>query len=302
MLNRHPEVAIPPESHFIPRLWDRRSHYGRGDRLERPRAFLRDLGADRRFRDWNVPIEDVAREIGSLPDPSFADGIAAAYRVYARSRGRSRWGDKTPRYVDRIPLLARLFPTARFVHVVRDGRDVALSMLDIGRLHRRSASPALVWRRQVARGRRAGRALGPDRYREIRYEALVEDPERELRALCGFLDLPFDPSVLRHDDRAPDRLPSRVRWMHTRLALPPTKGLRDWRRDMSARDVAEYEAIAGEQLVAMGYELSGTPSPWTRMTAWTRLVPFAGRALRQRLRSRTVIGLRRRRDRKNVPE
>jgi hypothetical protein len=113
---------------------------------------------------------------------------------------------------------------------------------------------ALLWRSSVAAGRRAGRLLGPGRYREVRYEQLVTDPEQVLRETCGFLDLPFDAAMLRYHDRAGDVVDGfRIRSEHRHLAQPPTAGLRDWRRDMPDRELRLFEAVAGDLLAELGY-------------------------------------------------
>jgi hypothetical protein len=97
--------------------------------------------------------------------------------------------------------------------------------------------------------------VGPARYREIRYEELVERPEAVLRAICPFAGVPFDPSMLRYHERADQIVSSDERRNHhTRLGRPPTKGLRDWRTQMSASDLAGFEAIAGDLLEDLGYE------------------------------------------------
>ena len=57
--------------------------------------------------------------------------IGTVYAVYAEERGKARWGDKTPMYMQNLRLLERLFPDALFVHLIRDGRDAALSFLSM---------------------------------------------------------------------------------------------------------------------------------------------------------------------------
>lgn len=285
MLNRHPHVVIVPESHFIPHLWQRRRRYGPGGRVERTELFLRDLISNPRFRLWGLPGELLREEMGRLGSaPSFAEAVTAPFRAYARWSNKPRWGDKTPVYVEHIPLLASLFPEARFVHVLRDGRDVALSMMDLGRLHRGGASPALVWARRVRRGRAAGRALGRERYAELRYEQLVEDPERALRPLCRFLELPYDPVMVQHREGQSELIPEPIRWMHRRLDLPPTKGLRDWRKEMSDRDVRRFQAVAGRELASFGYSAGPPPGIGDRLAAWADVAGFGARILGRRAR------------------
>ena len=157
---------------------------------------------------------------------TYADVIRCLNASYARSRGKTRYGNKTPKHVLHMPEIAELFPEARFVHIVRDGRDVALSYLskDFGPSDVRSAAD--VWRARVERGRADGARLGERRYAELRYEDLLTDPEAELRTICAFLDLPFDDAMLRYHENGP--VPSLRRDPNEHLAKPPTKGLRDW--------------------------------------------------------------------------
>lgn len=287
MLDRHHDVAIPGEGHFIPHLWARRDRYGGGGRVRRTEVFLHDLDAHPAFGFWDLPISAVRDAIGDRSDLSFADAIHAAYAAYARKQGKARWADKTPDYIDHLPLLSRLFPEARFVHMVRDGRDVALSTLDLRRFHRHAATCGYFWARQIAAAIGEGRRLGPGRYLELRYEDLLDGPERELERLCTFVGLPYDDAMLQHDEHDLEKLPERFRPIHTRLALPPTKGLRDWRTQMSPREVAEFEAVAGDQLRAAGYDVvGGSPGLATRLRARYRMAGFGARYLRHRFRVR----------------
>jgi len=222
LLDAHPLLAVPPESHFavLPRLRLRRDPW---------------------FRLWDIDPPDL-RGLG------VADAVRAVFAAYAAAHGKPRYADKTPHYVSHLPLLADRFPEARFVHVVRDGRDVALSLLEVPWGPDDLEGAALHWRRRVLEGRAAG--LGPARYRELRYEALVADPERELRGLAAWLELPYDPAML-DPARRPVAMPYPEH--HHRVALAPTPGLRDWRREMSAADAARFQAVAGDALAELGY-------------------------------------------------
>jgi hypothetical protein len=123
---------------------------------------------------------------------------------------------------------------------------------------------AAFWQQRVTRGRRLGTPLG-SRYLEMRYETLVSDPAKALAAICTHASLPFDDAILgqmlgysRHADAL--LADAAHRSMHTNVAKAPTKGLRDWRRDMSARERALFEAIAGNTLEEFGYPVSSTRS------------------------------------------
>lgn len=252
MLDCHPDLAIPPESHFIPLLWSVRRRYRSDGRFDAERL-ARDIMATPRFREWMLPEPAVWRRVRALRRPGFAEVVEAVFLAYADHHGKRRWGDKTPGYSLEMALLGRLFGAARFLHVIRDGRDVALSFLEsIG--PKTLTEAAAAWAHRVRRGREDGRALGPGRYLEVRYEDLVEDAGAVLRTVCDFIELDFRPDMLRYHERGLRAVPVREHRVHRNLARPPTKGLRDWRRDMSPGDVALIEAVAGRELSAFGYE------------------------------------------------
>jgi hypothetical protein len=188
--------------------------------------------------------------------------VAQIFDMYAARREKPFAGDKTPGYVRRIEQIHELWPRARFVHIVRDPRDVCLSMLE-WRSGERTAgqfgtwaidpviSTALYWRYSLAAGREAGESLGPDLYREVRYEDQVSSPECELERICKFLDLPYAHEMARFHEGKTRRKPgrsSKAQW------LPPTAGLRDWRTQLPDADVERIEAVVADLLRDLGYE------------------------------------------------
>jgi Sulfotransferase family len=248
MLDRHSQVAIPTESYFIPQLWDR--HGPRPDR----EAIIADLERIARVREWGVTAEDVRRRLPA--DAAFADVVDAVYGAYADARGKPRFGDKTPAYMQHLDLLNRIWPDAQFVHIVRDGRDAALSFLAMRRRPRFNwARPrglgdfACQWDLEVRGAHAFGSSAARGRYLELRYEDLVADPEQRLREVCDFLHLAFEPAMLEYH-RSID---ASTREDHPRLAQPPTAGLRNWREQMAPADVERFEAIAGRLLGELGY-------------------------------------------------
>src|SRR3954467_8049575 len=123
MLDRSSELAIPYETFFVPQLAHR---HGRRPKLE---EFLDDLGRLRTLYDWGIKPDDVRPRLREGMTTS--EAIAAIFETYAERQGKPRWGDKTPLYMQQLPLLEGLFPDAIWVHLVRDGRDAALSFLEL---------------------------------------------------------------------------------------------------------------------------------------------------------------------------
>jgi hypothetical protein len=280
MFNAHPDMAVPDEVAFIIRYSrpHRAVEYGWPRRFEATRC-ANLIVADSSFRRWPLTEADARDALRDPAPTSFPDAIRRLYGRIAALAGKTRYADKTPMHVLHLRRLGRMFPEARFVHVVRDGRDVALSYATTAWGPRTVEQAAVRWRRSVQRGRHDGRRLGPARYREVRYEALVADPESELRGLCEFLRLEWDDAMLRYHEHAADVITAtRFPDAHQRLLLPPTPGLRDWRRDMAAEDVARFEAVAGAVLDELGYGTNGRVPPGQRVAAGRYVV--ADRATR----------------------
>lgn len=298
MLDTHPEMAIPNESHFVVQLARRRARYETAGGFDVER-FTKDLLSHWAFRRWGLPGEEVLAAYEAAPPTDSASAVRGVYAAYARHRGKERYGDKTPSYVLNIDLLASMFPEARFLHLIRDGRNVAMSYLDADFGSKTLGQAAIYWDRFVRAGREAGARLGPDRYRELRYEELVAEPERVLRDVCAFVGLSFDECMLRYFERA-DRLDSRrsLDAHHPNLFKPPTAGMRDWRRDLTPKHVAVFEALAGDLLDELGYEraarrpglLASLRAALFRLSTEVRRVTHGtyvrGRRLRRRVRAR----------------
>lgn len=259
MLDHHPQLAVANDTHFIPRAID--GVTGEGDPPLTSGLVEAVLGY-RRFPRLGL-AEATARE-AATGVATYGEFVSALYTAYARARGKPLAGEKTPDYVKSLARLHALLPWVRSVHIVRDGRDVALSTLEWARSDKGPgrytlweeepvAVCSLWWRRMVTTGRRDGAALGPARYREVRYEDLVARPGEVLRDLVAFLDLPDAVEMANYHEgktRLDPGLSAKKAW------LPPTPGLRDWRTQMRERDVAVFEAISGDLLSTLGYERS----------------------------------------------
>jgi hypothetical protein len=279
IFDSHPELAIPGEARFVVKL-AQRHRAAEGGPFDTGRL-VADLSKDSRFKNWGFTSDDVRTALAERP-ADFPDAIRRLYALYAAKQGKSRYGDKTQANIHHLPLIAELFPEARFVHAVRDGRDVALAHTDGTRIE----ELAISWKRRVGEAREAGRALGPGRYLESHFEDLVDDTETAVRRICEFIELDFDPAMLTYYERAdaivsttavPDR--------HKDIFLPPTKGLRDWRRELDDGQIARFEALAGDLLSEMGYERKFARSPFTHtVSAWGRLGVYGARYMARRFR------------------
>jgi hypothetical protein len=264
ILDAHPDVAIPGESNFIPHMWRNRRKYQWRGSLDVD-SLLRDIFEEETVQRMGVSSQAAREHLKELQDPTLSDVFALPFIEYARQRGKKRWGDKTPIYVRSISVLARIFPQARFIHLIRDGHNVALSYLAFPPYQGDIWDVSARWRSWVSAGVRAGRALGRQRYVELRYEDLVAEPVRSLEMVCSFLGLAFDPVMLDFHVEAPGRLqaPSDHEAYHARTSSPLEPSSRDWRTEMSDRDCRIFEATAGHLLSRLGYQRRYAALPWS---------------------------------------
>lgn len=260
IVGAHSQMAVTPEAYWIPKWFEKRRGLTRDGQLTP--NLIPELLADEKFKLFYLGPEVVTR-LGREGQPqSYAAFITGIFDLYGRSRGKVLVGNKTPDAVRKMGTLHALWPYARFVHLIRDGRDAALSFFDWRNVVQkkpgtfptwkedRASTVALWWELNVRRGREAGAALGPELYYEIRYESLVGQPEQECAALCAFLGVPYEPAMLRfHENRPandPDPGPK-----HGWRPLAPAA--RDWKTQMVPDEVERFEAAAGELLSELGY-------------------------------------------------
>ncbi len=274
MLDAHRELAIPPETHFVPDVIKAvRAESGTD-------AVLAAFTDNRTWNDFGIPAEEMRERIEASGGGDAADVVRAFFTAYAERQGKPRWGDKTPAYMLSIQRIGRTLPESRFIHLIRDGRDVALSQT--ARALNEQPPPAeqgARWVKRIRKARDQAATLKGPRYVEARYEDLVRDPEATLRRICEFVELDWDEGMLSYHERAAERLTEMAGELrqdgshatqeagyridnHAPTTKPPDPSKLDkWRTQMPAEDLAAYEGAAGEMLAELRYELgAGAPA------------------------------------------
>jgi len=258
MLDSHPQLAVPFESGFIVDFYRRQAQYGDLSVRDNAARMLRDIGDHPMVRKGRlIPDSEavLARSVRTYSD--LADAI---FRAYAQAQGKERWGDKTPGYVTDIDVLRAVFPTCRIVHLVRDGRDVALSTRNVEWGMRSLPRIAADWRWNTILAHKVGSVLGGD-YLLIRYEDLVLEPEANLRSIAAFLDVPYTEAMLNYPQNGAEKMPAVSMQWHGNSVRPPEASLvGQWRRVMSRSDRIIFEQCARDALEMFGYDLERHPS------------------------------------------
>ena len=258
MLDNHPQLTVANDTHFITRA---AKHALREDPQPAMTPELLEAVSSYR-RTYRMGLEDSALTEAAEHCDTYAAFVSRLYTLRGNMKNKPLSGEKTPDYCRQMPALHALFPDARFVHIIRDGRNTTLSTLNWASGEKGPgkwslwhqdplATSALWWRWQVGTGQQQGRELGTSCYLQLRYEDLVANPVRELTSLARFLDLPYSDDMANYHagkTRKDSGLSAKAAW------LPPVQGLRDWRQDMSAEDIGVFEGIAGNLLRDNGYQ------------------------------------------------
>ena len=257
LLNASPDVWMSEvESHFIPKFTRRLAGYGNLADRQSFERLTADLRRTRAFWQWEhrgVRVSD-DEWYAACPRHDWPGVIEGLLRVVYRRElpdattpwERLVWGDKTPVYMGEIPLLAELFPKARFIHLVRDARDCVLSTENAwGTSRLRTAHE---WAARVRRCRTAGLALGRGRYLELRYEDLVDDVRGTLTRLFDHLGVATPPDAGRFL-RVPENLGAAK---GAREVIAGNK--QKWKARMAPAERRAVEELTGDLLDLYGYE------------------------------------------------
>jgi hypothetical protein len=256
LLNNHSQIAIAPnESHFIPHFYSNLERYGDLQDRSNFARFFRDFGETVFFRlvTKQRSFIDEQSWYDAVQVWTYAGVVEAFYRSYATTQHKTIWGDKTPFYLLILPLLRKLFPEARFVHIIRDARDYALSLKKgWGKNVLRSSQR---WHDAVAKCRHDGAALKDD-YLEVRYEQLVDEPASVLRNVCSFLSVPYEETMTTL------KQPADKRGGDAKGSMDILKrNYGKWERSLSRNQIRRIEAICGSLLSDLGYPVTYRGEP-----------------------------------------
>lgn len=256
MLDAHPDLAIPPETHFVQRLVRKQRRWP-----DPAAGFVASLVDGDEWPEFGLDPEALRRRVAALEPFDLGNALRVFYALYAEQFGKTRWGDKTPGYLNQMTTIQSLLPEARFVHLIRDGRDVGLSVAALPFGPKDLTDAPAWWAERIGNAR----AQAPDlhAYLEVRYEDLVTEPEPTLRNIAAFLDLPWTDAMLDYHRHAGERFgasagddhaapPS----IHVRTTAPPDRQrIGRWQREMDDATAAHFEQVAGGLLDDLGYPL-----------------------------------------------
>ena len=265
-----------------------------GMRSESDRRQLLDVWLKSRvFRETNLDAATISAKILSECH-SAGDFLRITMESVARQQGVARWADCTPDHLLYMRAIKREIPNALFIHIIRDGRDVALSYVQQNWSHplpwdrsEKLGVAGLYWEWVVRKGRQQGAFLGTD-YREIRFEDLIANPAETLQGLGAFICHDLDYERIQRAGIGSVSNPNSSFSKEGEGSFNPVDR---WKTKMSPAEIAAFEELVGDFLSQLGYRVASKPQKFSLRAERLRKTYLAEFALKHWLKA-TPLGRR----------
>lgn len=239
-------IGIGTESQFIIRYFKSLHSYGDLNHDSNIKLLIRNICSERyftrshKFAGFQPDPEKIFRQ---LRERTFSGILNTTFSQLAEHLGMSKWGDKSPEYVHDLPILHKLFPDAQYIHMVRDGRDVAMSSIKEPLLHVNNIyTAAKEWGENLALTQSFLQEIPPERYLEVRYEDLLHNPKTVMLEIMEFL------GIKDLEGRVTQSIIDNI---NKDIAV---NNFNKWKTTLTKAQIRLYEQVAGDALTRYGYE------------------------------------------------
>jgi len=268
MLTCHRNIVIPPECGFAVWWYQKYRNWNSESVKQNLDAFLDDLFGSKKIETWNLNRELLRETLSEKEPESYSDLVSLIYEKFAMQQKETfkRWGDKNNYYLNHIETIFELFSDVQFIHIVRDGRDIACSYKKLAvskfdskyapQLPTEISEIAREWINNLKKIRKSFQTIGWDKVIEIRYEDLVTESEKTLRNICSFLNEEYDPSMSdfyllnMEKELEPREL---MQWKGKTLEKPTRSEVEKYQIELTLPEIKEFEIIAEELLAHYRY-------------------------------------------------
>jgi hypothetical protein len=266
MLTCHDDICIAPECHFF--LW-LEEKYSLWDENGDLKQYLIDLAASKKFETWEIDMAALEKYILQKRPRNYSELTECVYVFYAIKMGKENikfWGDKNKLWKEKLPKVLHYFPNTRYIHLVRDGRDVACSFLELNnkkftskyapKLPGKIEDIAIRWGNNIIRINKFFETLNPGNFIEIKYEELVLNFKETVTRALAFLNLQFDPKIENYYiinselKLEPDEI---MAWKTKLNTKPDALNINKYRTILTAEQIKTFNEICAPELKRYGY-------------------------------------------------
>jgi len=252
MLGNHENIVIPQESLIFKMFWSFKSHYGDLSNKTSQLELLKDILSTRVIGYWE-PKAEFHKASSLLEKPGFGGVVEAIILSTVDGKDIALWGEKSPGHAFYWEAIKSCFPNAIVVHIVRDGRDVATSLIKARMGPKTYYACAKLWQSYLKEIKKVEKSCDPKNFIEIKYEDLLKNTEGVLTRICETLQIRYSDRMLQFFENSSAYKTDAVnaRNLHSPLII---NNAQKWRKAMSKNQILEFEAIADKELLTKGYE------------------------------------------------
>jgi hypothetical protein len=245
------EFGAPFETQFITKYYNKLNEFGDLHQIENFQKLVNSILSERAVMQWNLKldIKQLFEDLGS--DFTYTDLVNALCLMPAKDMGYANWGDKTPHYLGDIEIIHKLFPNSKVIFIVRDGRDVALSLLERDWGPNNIYTSALYWKSLNRKQQTLEELQEKGLLLKIKYEELLNDIDLNCKRVFEFLGYQYNQGYI-------DLLTAKVK----------KNNFDKWKSKMNANQIKVFDMTAAETLKRFGYETRHEEAPLPFLTKW----------------------------------
>jgi hypothetical protein len=253
ILNAHPEICFPPETHFITNYF-----YKDKELFENFRTFKEKVLNDKNFKRMSI---DINRILERAEENGFASKKLFYYNLLKEVKNKAKKnmvGDKDPKNIEYVDIIKSIFPKSFLIHIIRDPRDVILSRKNARwSMNRPLIFHILIYKIQLALGKVRGKITFGKNYIEIKYEDLITFPERECKKVCNFLNVKYYKNMLNYSKQS-KMIVSQEEYQWKKNIFKPimSDNFNKWKKYLTKYELLIIEYLCREEICENGYELS----------------------------------------------
>jgi hypothetical protein len=255
ILLQHKSLHIPPESAALPSIIKKYYRYNGSDWKDLVNIILGEFSSFGAYKYWQIDVFELREKLYATPkkEQSLAFIIMEIYNMHMNkfSEGAKIWGDKTTFNTLRLEWIHRLFPNAKYINLIRDGRDVASSYLKSGLIDNLEQ---IAWRWNTATIKAetfAKSKKSKSSFLNVHYEDLVTKPEETSKAIFNFLNLDFSGI---NENRETSKMGDTVLEHHANVKNPiNSESIGKWKKDLSNEDQLKASNLMKSQLKKLNY-------------------------------------------------
>lgn len=271
ILTNHPEICIPPECGFIEWWHKKYAEWSAADAENGAKVaeYVEDVMSSRKIETWKLKAKELEALIHEMRPGNYAELSLIVILQYARQQGTDPvyLGDKNNYYVSHLDRLHKIFPDAKYLGIIRDGRDVACSYKSMKKVNTDSpyvprlsddiSEIAEEWVLNNENIIELFEKVGEKNSFLIRYEDLLNSTEDILRQVCDFLNLPYSDHMLAYPEKnqkehqEPDQF---LAWKEKTLQLPDPSNIGKYKKQLSREEILLFEQNAEKLMPRFNYD------------------------------------------------